>query len=301
MYRVPVSGAARRKGKALKEIRICDLKPFEGHPYKVIDNEEMDALVESIKEHGIMTPLIVRRIGNDRYEIVSGHRRAHAAELAGLDTVPVIEVEMTRDEAAIALVESNLHRERLLPSEKAFAYKLKLEALSRQGKRTDLTSRQLVGKSGGRNPESADMVSDIDSGRQVQRYIRLTHLIPALLDMVDDQRIAFSVGVELSFLDSDMQAALMIAIDLNDCTPSYAQACRMHKAVNDGTISEDMIDRIMAEEKPNQKEKVSISADELRGYVPNGTPSEMKAFIRKACEHYSDYLKRKERNSDEAR
>ncbi|MDD7504318.1 MAG: ParB/RepB/Spo0J family partition protein [Clostridium sp.] len=285
----------------MKEIRICDLKPFEGHPYKVIDNEEMDALVESIKEHGIMTPLIVRRIGNDRYEIVSGHRRAHAAELAGLDTVPVIEVEMTRDEAAIALVESNLHRERLLPSEKAFAYKLKLEALSRQGKRTDLTSRQLVGKSGGRNPESADMVSDIDSGRQVQRYIRLTHLIPALLDMVDDQRIAFSVGVELSFLDSDMQAALMIAIDLNDCTPSYAQACRMHKAVNDGTISEDMIDRIMAEEKPNQKEKVSISADELRGYVPNGTPSEMKAFIRKACEHYSDYLKRKERNSDEAR
>lgn len=277
------------------------MKPFEGHPYKVIDNEEMDALVESIKEHGIMTPLIVRRIGNDRYEIVSGHRRAHAAELAGLDTVPVIEVEMTRDEAAIALVESNLHRERLLPSEKAFAYKLKLEALSRQGKRTDLTSRQLVGKSGGRNPESADMVSDIDSGRQVQRYIRLTHLIPALLDMVDDQRIAFSVGVELSFLDSDMQAALMIAIDLNDCTPSYAQACRMHKAVNDGTISEDMIDRIMAEEKPNQKEKVSISADELRGYVPNGTPSEMKAFIRKACEHYSDYLKRKERNSDEAR
>ncbi len=301
MYRVPVSGAARRKGKALKEIRICDLKPFEGHPYKVIDNEEMDALVESIKEHGIMTPLIVRRIGNDRYEIVSGHRRAHAAELAGLDTVPVIEVEMTRDEAAIALVESNLHRERLLPSEKAFAYKLKLEALSRQGKRTDLTSRQLVGKSGGRNPESADMVSDIDSGRQVQRYIRLTHLIPALLDMVDDQRIAFSVGVELSFLDSDMQAALMIAIDLNDCTPSYAQACRMHKAVNDGTISEDMIDRIMAEEKPNQKEKVSISADELRGYVPNGTPSEMKAFIRKACEHYSDYLKRKERNNVETR
>ena len=289
------------------------MKPFEGHPYKVLDNEEMDSLVESIREHGIMTPLIVRRIGDDRYEIISGHRRAHAAELAGLETVPVIEMEMTRDEAAIALVDSNLHRERLLPSEKAFAYKLKLEALSRQGRRTDLssgqvvpqtddpTSRQLVGKSGGRNLESADMVSDTDSGRQVQRYIRLTHLIPALLDMVDDQRIAFSVGVELSFLDSDLQAALMIAIDLNDCTPSYAQACRMHKAVNDGSISEEMIDKIMAEEKPNQKEKISISADELRGYVPNGTPSEMKAFIRKACEHYSDYLKRKERNNVETR
>ena len=283
MYRVPVPGAARRKGKALKEIRISDLKPFEGHPYKVIDNEEMDRLVESIKEHGIMTPLIVRPVG-DRYEIVSGHRRAHAAELAGLDTVPAIEMGMTRDEAAVALVDSNLHREHLLPSEKAFAYKLKMEALAHQG-----TSRQLGEK------WSVSKISEDakESERQIHRYIRLTHLIPALLDMVDDGRIAFSVGVELSYIDSELQAALMIAIDLNDCTPSYAQACRMHKAVNDGSISEEMIDKIMAEEKPNQKEKVSISADELRGYVPNGTPSEMKAFIRKACEHYSDYLKKK--------
>lgn len=291
MYRVPVSGAARRKGKALKEIRICDLKPFEGHPYKVIDNEEMDSLVESIKEHGIMTPLIVLRISDDRYEIISGHRRAHAAELAGLDTVPAIEMDMTRDEAAIALVDSNLHRERLLPSEKAFAYKLKAEAMEHQGRR--LTSGQVVPKSDDNRTTAAIGEQTGESYKTVQRYIRLTHLIPALLDMVDDGRIAFSVGVKLSFLDSELQAALMIAIDLNDCTPSYAQACRMHKAVNDGTISEEMIDKIMAEEKPNQKEKVSISADELRGYVPNGTPSEMKAFIRKACEHYSDYLKRK--------
>ena len=291
MYRVPVSGAARRKGKALKEIRITELKPFEGHPYKVIDNEEMDALAESIKEHGIMTPLIVRRIGDDRYEIVSGHRRAHAAELAGLETVPAIEMDMTKDEAAIALVDSNLHRERLLPSEKAFAYKLKAEAMEHQGRR--LTSGQVVPKSDDNRTTAVIGEQTGESYKTVQRYIRLTHLIPALLDMVDDQRIAFSVGVELSFLDSDMQAALMIAIDLNDCTPSYAQACRMHKAVNDGSISEEMIDKIMAEEKPNQKEKVSISADELRGYVPNGTLSEMKAFIRKACEHYSDYLKKK--------
>ena len=291
MYRVPVSGAARRKGKALKEIRITELKPFEGHPYKVIDNEEMDALVESIKEHGIMTPLIVRRIGDDRYEIVSGHRRAHAAELAGLETVPAIEMDMTRDEAAIALVDSNLHRERLLPSEKAFAYKLKAEAMEHQGRR--LTSGQLVPKSDENRTTAIIGEQTGESYKTVQRYIRLTRLIPALLDMVDDGRIAFSVGLELSFLDSDLQAALMTAIDLNDCTPSYAQACRMHKAVNEGTISEGMIDKIMAEEKPNQKEKVSISADELRGYVPNGTPSEMKAFIRKACEHYSDYLKRK--------
>ncbi|MBR3382701.1 MAG: ParB/RepB/Spo0J family partition protein [Clostridia bacterium] len=290
MYRVPVPGAVRLKGKALKEIRICELKPFEGHPYKVIDNEEMDALVESIREHGIMTPLIVRPVG-DRYEIISGHRRAHAAELAGLETVPAIEMEMTKDEAAIALVDSNLHRERLLPSEKAFAYKLKAEAMEHQGK--SLTSGQVVPKSDVNRTTAVIGEKTGESYKTVQRYIRLTHLIPALLDMVDDGRIAFSVGVELSFLDSDMQAALMIAIDLNDCTPSYAQACRMHKAVNDGSISEEMIDKIMAEEKPNQKEKVSISADELRGYVPNGTPSEMKAFIRKACEHYSDYLKRK--------
>ena len=300
MYRVPVLGAVRRKGKALKDIKICELKPFEGHPYKVIDNEEMDALVESIKEHGIMTPLLVRPVGN-RYEIISGHRRAHAAELAGLETVPVIEMELTRDEAAVALVDSNLHRERLLPSEKAFAYKLKLEALSRQGRRTDLTSGQLVPKSDENRTTAIIGEQTGESYKTVQRYIRLTHLIPALLDMVDDGRIAFSVGVELSFLNSDLQAALMIDIDLNDCTPSYAQACRMHKAVNDGSISEEMIDKIMSEEKPNQKEKVSISADELRGYVPNGTPSEIKAFIRKACEHYSDYLKRKERNNDEAR
>ena len=279
--------------KELKEIRISDLRPFEGHPYKVIDNEEMDALAESIREHGIMTPLIVRRIGDNKYEIVSGHRRAHAAELAGLETVPAIEMDMTKDEAEVALVDSNLHREHLLPSEKAFAYKLRLEALSRQGKRTDLASVQVVPKSDGNRTTAVIGEQTGESYKTVQRYIRLTHLIPALLDMVDDQRIAFSVGVELSFLDSDLQAALMTAIDLNDCTPSYAQACRMHKAVNDGTISEEMIDKIMAEEKPNQKEKISIYADELRGYIPNGTPSEMKAFIRKACEHYSDYLKRK--------
>lgn len=277
----------------MKDIKICELKPFEGHPYKVIDDEEMDALVESIREHGIMTPLLVRRVGENRYEIISGHRRAHAAELAGLETVPTIEMDMTKDEAAIALVDSNLHRERLLPSEKAFAYKLKLEALSRQGKRTDLTSGQVVPKSDDGRTTAIIGEQTGESYKTVQRYIRLTHLIPALLDMVDDQRIAFSVGVELSFLDSELQSALMIVIDLNDCTPSYAQACRMHKTVNDGSISEEMIDKIMAEEKPNQKEKVSISADELRGYVPNGTPSEIKAFIRKACEHYSDYLKRK--------
>ncbi len=270
-------------------IPASKIHPFKGHPYKVLDNDEMDALVNSILEQGVMSPLIVRPFENKagEYEIISGHRRFHAASIAGLTELPAVICAVSRDEAAIMLVDSNLHREHIFPSEKAFAYKLKLEAMKHQGSRNDMTSDRIGPKL------AAAKISDDDGPTQVKRYIRLTHLIPALLDMVDSERIAFSVGVELSFLDSELQAALMTAIDLNDCPPSYAQACRMHKAVNDGTISEEMIDKIMLEEKPNQKEKISISADELRGYVPNGTPSEMKAFIRKACEHYSDYLKRK--------
>ena len=287
------SGTAERN-EELKEIAITKLKPFEGHPYKVIDNEEMDALVDSILEHEIMTPLIVRHV-DDGYEIISGHRRAHAAELAGLTTVPVIEMELTRDEAAVLLVDSNLHREHILPSEKAFAYKLKLEALSRQGKRTDLTSSQVETKL--RSDEKVGKDAG-DSRATVQRYIRLTHLIPALLDMVDSERIAFSVGVELSFLDPELQAALITAIEVNDCTPSYAQANRMHKAAVAGELDEEMLFAIMEEEKPNQREKVSISTDELRRYLPNGTPSEMQAFVRKACEHYSAFLKK---NREEVR
>ena len=272
------------------------MKPFEGHPYNVIDNEEMDRLVESIKEHGIMTPLIVRQVGN-RYEIISGHRRAHAAELAGLDTVPAIEMDMTKDEAAVALVDSNLHREHLLPSEKAFAYKLKLEALSRQGRRTDSTSRQLVGKLNGRNPESADMVSDTDSGRQVQRYIRLTHLIPALLNMVDDGRIAFSVGVELSFLDSDLQATLVIAIDLNDCTPSYSQAWHLHQFYKDGTLDKYLIFKTLSEEKANQRETVKVPMDRLRDIVPESyTVKQTEDFLIKAAEYYRRYLQKQKNN-----
>lgn len=249
-------------------IPASSIRPFAGHPYKVLDNEEMSALVNSINEQGIMSPLIVRPIEgrSDVYELISGHRRLHAAQLAGLTEVPVVVEAVSRDEAAIMLVDSNLHREHILPSEKAFAYKLKLEALSRQGKRTDLTSSQVVTKL-----RADELVAEgTGEGRMtVQRYIRLTHLIPALLDMVDDGRIAFSVGVELSFLDSNLQAALMIAIDLNDCTPSYAQAVHMHKAVNDGSIDEDMIFEIMAEEKPNQKEKVSFNMEEMQRYFPN--------------------------------
>lgn len=220
--------------------------------------------------------------------MISGHRRLHAAKLAGLTELPAVIKAVTRDEAAIMLVDSNLHRERLLPSEKAFAYKLKLEAMSKQGYRTDLTSDQV-----GRKLETADIIAEQsdDSKTQVRRYIRLTHLIPALLDMVDDGRIAFSVGVELSFLDRGLQAALMTAIDLNDCTPSYAQAVHMHKAVNDGSIDEDMLFEIMAEEKPNQKEKISVPFSVLKGKVPDSyTDRQLQEFIIKAVDHYHRYL-----------
>ena len=292
---VTVTGGTAERNKRLKEIGITELKPFEGHPYKVRDDNEMDALVDSIREHGIMTPLIVRRV-NDGYEIVSGHRRAHAAELAGLSTVPAIEMELSRDEAAVLLVDSNLHREHILPSEKAFAYKLKAEALEHQGK--SLTSGQVVPKSDGNRTTAVIGAQTGESYKTVQRYIRLTHLLPALLEMVDAQRIAFSVGVELSFLDPELQAALVTSIEVNDCTPSYAQANHMHKAAVSGELDEDMLYAIMAEEKPNQREKVSISTDELRRYLPNGTPSEMQAFVRKACEHYSAFLKK---NREEVR
>ncbi len=271
-------------------IPASSIHPFKGHPYKVLDNDEMSALVNSIHEQGIMSPLIVRPIEGhpDEYELISGHRRLHAAQLAGLTELPAVIRPVTRDEAAIMLVDSNLHREHILPSEKAFAYKLKLEAMSRQGFRSDLTSDQV-----GRKLETADIIADQsdDSKTQVRRYIRLTHLIPALLDMVDDGRISFSVGVELSFLDSELQSALMSAIDLNDCTPSYAQAVHMHKAVNDGSIDEDMLFDLMAEEKPNQKEKVSVPFSVLKGKVPDSyTDRQLQEFIIKAVDHYHRYL-----------
>ena len=273
------------------------IHPFKGHPYKVLDNAEMDALVNSILEQGVMSPLIVRPLENTagEYEIISGHRRFHAASIAGLTELPAVICAVSRDEAAIMLVDSNLHREHILPSEKAFAYKLKLEAMKHQGSRNDMTSDRIGPKL------AAEKISDDDGPTQVKRYIRLTHLIPALLDMVDDGRIAFSVGVELSFLNSDLQAALMTAIDPNDCTPSYAQAVHMHKAVNDGSIDEDMLFEIMAEEKPNQKEKVSFNMAEMKRYFPDArTAADIRsAILRMLDRHMKD--KGKEQRSDEAR
>ena len=252
-------------------IPIQSLHPFEGHPYKVQDNDEMNQLIESIQEHGIFTPLIVRPLEgtSNEYEVISGHRRLRAAQKAGLKEVPAFIHAVDRDEAAIQLVDSNLHRENILPSEKAFAYKLKMDALNHQGR----TSGQLGQK------WSREYVSDTDSGRQVQRYIRLTHLLPGLLDLVDEGRIAFTVGVELSYLTMEEQRIVLDAIALYDCTPSYSQACRMHRESEAGGVR-NRIEAILAEEKPNQREKVSFPYEQLRRYFPSDyTPKQMTESI----------------------
>ena len=273
--------------ETIKELSISELRPFKEHPYRVVDDEEMDRLVESIEEHGVMTPINVRPIEGG-YEVISGHRRIHAAKRVGLTTVPAIEMDMTRDQAAVALVDSNLHRERLLPSEKAFAYKLKLEALSRQGKRTDLTSSQVATKL-----DTADSIgSSLNESRDtVYRYIRLTNLIPPLLRMVDEERIAFTPAVELSYLTQEEQEMLFTEIGVTLATPSLSQACRLKRMSGEGKLNEATIAAIMAEEKPNQREKVSVPLSALKGKVPDSyTDRQLQEYVIKAVDHYHRYL-----------
>lgn len=268
-------------------IPVSKLHPFEGHPYKVLDNKEMYTLIDSIQAQGILSPLIVRPLENttDEYEVVSGHRRLHAAQKAGLETVPAFICALDRDAAAIAVVDSNLHREHILPSEKAFAYKMKYDAIKHQG-----TSSQVETKL------RSDEILGADSGEsraQVQRYIRLTHLIPELLDWMDEGKMALSVGVELSYLDEQLQHEILNACERYDCTPSYAQANRMHKLCNDGKLSGESIYGILAEEKANQRETIKIPMDKLRGKLPeNCTAQEQEAFILKAIDYYQRYLHR---------
>ena len=275
----------------MTNISISKLHEFKDHPYKVLDNDEMNNLIESIQQQGIMTPLIVRPLEGkaDEYEIISGHRRFRAAQKAGLAEVPAFIRPVSRDEAAIMLVDSNLHREHILPSEKAFAYKLKAEALNHQGQRTDLTSGQVVPKS--ENNRATAMIGEQsgESYKTVQRYIRLTYLIPELLDMMDEDKIAFSVGVEISYLPQDIQRDLLEIIDLEDCTPSYSQAYRLHKAFNSCSLTHEGLVTVMSEEKANQKEKVSFMADELRQYFPKSyTPKDMqKAILNLVQREYS--------------
>ncbi len=269
-----------------KNIAIEKLFPFEGHPFKVQDNEEMNTLIESIQEQGILSPLIVRPKENteDKYEIVSGHRRFRAAVKAGIKEVPALIVPLDRDAAAIAVVDSNLHREHILPSEKAFAYKLKLEAMKRQGKRTDLTSAQIEPKF-----RSNELLAENspDSRPQIQRYIRLTNLIPPILDMVDEKRIAFTPAVELSYLQPEEQTMLLSEMEYNDCTPNLSQAQCLKALSMQGLFTKEQLSAIMSEEKANQKERVKIPVERIRKYFPKDyTTTQMEETIVKLCEAY---------------
>ena len=241
---------------------IQKLKPFEGHPFKVTDNEEMDQLVWSVLTQGLLTPLVVRPLPNGEYEVVSGHRRLHACKKAGIETVPALITDMDRDAAAIALVDSNLHREKILPSEKAFAYKMKMEALSRQGQRTDLTSDQVGPKL------TAATLSDNDSASQVKRYIRLTNLIPEILQMVDEGKIALTPAVELSYLTETEQTDLLETMESEDCTPSLSQAQQLKALSQRGDLTMDDIFNLLCQPKANQKEKVSFFRDDIRSFFP---------------------------------
>ncbi len=272
-----------------KNISIEKLFPFEGHPFKVQDNEEMECLAESIQQNGVLSPIIVRPKENtpDEYEIISGHRRVMASRKAGITEIPALVVSLDRDAAAIVMVDSNLHREHILPSEKAFAYKLKLEAMKHQGWRSDLTSGQLVPKSDD-NRTTAKIGEDMgESYKTVQRYIRLTYLIPEFLEQMDEGRIAFSVGVELSYLNEKTQYDVLEQCEINDCTPSYSQAFRLHKADRDGLLTKAVIQSVMSEEKANQKERVKIPAERIRKYFPKHyTTAQIEETIVKLCEAY---------------
>lgn len=275
-------------------IEVEKLSPFENHPYYVKDDDEMMNLTESIKENGILSPLIVRPIENNEYEVISGHRRLHASLKAGMDKVPALIYEMDKDAAAIALVDSNLHRDNVLPSERAFAYKLKMEALSHQGKRTDLTSAQVEPKL------SAEIIGESEniSRETVKRYIRLTNLLPKLLEYVDEGRISFTPAVELSYLNDIEQQDLIQTIESEDCTPSLSQAVRMKKLSQQGLLDDDKILEIMSEEKANQKERIKIPTERVRKFFPKDfTNSQIEETIIRLCENY--YKKQHKRHTPE--
>lgn len=266
----------------VQNISITEIQPFHDHPFTVTDNEDMAKIVESIGKVGTITPVIARPLSDGGYELISGHRRLEACCKLGLKTIPVIVRNMTDDEAVIAMVDANLQREHILPSEKAFAYKMKLEAINHQGK----ACGQVVHK-------SRDIISETDSGRQVQRYIRLTKLIPQLLKLVDEERIAFSVGVELSYLTEYEQEDLFEAIELEDKTPSLAQAIQMKKLSQQGKLDTEIINKIILEDKPNQKEKINFRLDELSKYFPKCSPQDI---YRRLIQLAQDDYRRRQRN-----
>ena len=275
---------ANKKLKAPVNIPVERIHPFEGHPYKVLDDDEMNNLIESIQQKGVISPIVVRPLENttDEYEIISGHRRLGASAKAGLETVPALIYAVSRDEAAIMLVDSNLHREHILPSERAFAYKLKMEAMSRQGYRSDLTSCQL-----GTKLRTDEILAEnaTDSARQIQRYIRLTNLIPELLNLVDEERIAFTPAVELSYLNEVEQTDLVEEIRVCDATPNLSQAQRLRAISREEGLTPEHIGEILAEEKANQREKIKIPAERIRKYFPKSyTTEQIEEAIIKICE-----------------
>ena len=286
------SGGKIAAGGELVTLALSDLQPFSRHPYKVRDDEAMRDMVESIKQYGVLSPAIARPMPDGGYELVSGHRRKRACELAGLETMPVIVRELDDDAAALLVVDSNLQREGLLSSERAFAYKLKLEAIRHQGERTDLTSRQVVGKL-----EAADIIGEDagESGRQVQRYIRLTELIPPLLDMVDERKIAFNPAYELSFLTKDEQRLLLDAMDSEQATPSLSQAQRLKQFSQRGELDAAVMRAIMSEEK-KEVERVTLKGDTLRKYFPASyTPKRMEETIIQLLEQWQKRRREAER------
>ena len=280
----------------IRDIPLTEIDDFPDHPFKVRDDEDMAQLVESVKERGVITPATVRQKEDGRYELISGHRRKRACELAGFETLRCEVVDLNRDEATILMVESNYQRSQILPSEKAFAYKMRLEAMNRQGQRTDLTSTPVVSKL--RTNET--LGNEVGESReQIRRYIRLTNLVPELLDLVDEGRMKMRPAVELSYLDEDSQRDVVDEIALNDATPSHDQTIRMRKFFDDGKLTTEAIQAIMSEEKPNQKEKIVLRGDRVRQLIPKNVPvSQTEDFVCKALEHYNKYLKqRAERDS----
>ena len=281
----------------IRDIPLELIDDFPDHPFKVRDDEDMIQLVESVKERGVITPATVRQKEDGRYELISGHRRKRACELAGFEALRCEVVDLDRDAATVLMVESNYQRSQILPSEKAFAYKMRLEAMKRQGQRSDLTLSP-VGTKFDRSSEAITEETG-DSRNQIHRYIRLTNLVPELLDLVDEGKIKMRPAVELSYLDEDNQRAVVDEIDLNQCTPSHDQTIRMRKFFTDGKLTPEVVSAIMSEEKPNQREKIVLRGDKVRGLIPKNIPvSQTEDYVVKALEHYSRFLRqRAERDS----
>ena len=277
----------------IRDIPLSDIDEFPDHPFKVLMDEDMEQLVESIKRNGVMTPATVRLKDDGRYELISGHRRKKACELAGLETLKCEVKDLTRDEAIIVMVESNLQRSVILPSEKAFAYKMRLEAMKRQGERTDLTSSPLDNKLKGTTSAQQVSRNSGDSQPQIYRFIRLTELVPEILQMVDEKQIAFRPAVEISYLSEEQQYTLLEAMSYNDATPSLAQAIKMKKFNQDGKLTDEVIQSIMEEEKPNQKEKPAFRDERITKLIPKTVPKGQEAdFVVKALEFYNRHLQR---------